>query len=268
VRRFSRFFRWYGAGPLHLLTMVGCLALAAYAAADLFSKNPVGIAVWLVAAVVGHDLILVPLYTLADRSVIAIFRHREPRQPEVPWINYLRVPVVLSGLLLLIWFPLILRLPKRFTYTTTLSLDPYLWHWLAVTGALFLLSATAYAVRLRTTRHRPPPHRPKHGKPPPSEHPPPQNAPPDNAPRQPARPESGPGQPGRHESAPGESGPPGSGSGQPGRHGSAPGESGLPGSGPGQSGPRESGSGQPSRHESAPRQSGRGESGPPWDLPA
>jgi hypothetical protein len=38
----------------------------------------------------------------------------------------------------------------RFPATTILSLDPYLWHWLAVTGALFLLSAAALALRLRT----------------------------------------------------------------------------------------------------------------------
>jgi hypothetical protein len=149
---FSRLFRWYGAGPLHLLTMLGCLALAGYALADLLPNNPVGIVVWLVAAVIGHDLILLPLYTLADQSALAVLRHRQPPPPAVPWINYLRVPVVLSGLLLLIWFPLIFRLPKRFTYTTTLSLDPYLWHWLAVTGALLLLSAAAYALRLRSAR--------------------------------------------------------------------------------------------------------------------
>ena len=97
----------------------------------------------------GHDLVLMPLYTLADRSAMAVFRHRPPRLPAVPWLNYLRVPAALSGMLLLIWFPLIFRLPGRFTATTTLSLDPFLWHWLAVTGALFLLSATALAVRLR-----------------------------------------------------------------------------------------------------------------------
>jgi hypothetical protein len=70
----------------------------------------------------------------------------------VPWINYLRVPAALSGMLLLIWFPLIFRLPTRFPATTTLSLDPYLWQWLAVTGVLFLLSATALALRLGAVR--------------------------------------------------------------------------------------------------------------------
>jgi hypothetical protein len=149
-----RFLRWYGAGPLHLLTMLGCLALAGYAAAELLPSNFVGIPVWLVGAVIGHDLILMPLYTLADRSAVAVFRHRPPQLPAVPWINYLRVPAALSGMLLLIWFPLIFQLPTRFPASTSLSLSPYLWHWLAVTGALFLLSATALALRLRAGRGR------------------------------------------------------------------------------------------------------------------
>jgi hypothetical protein len=148
----SRFTHWYGAGPLHLLTMLGCFALAGYAAAELLPSNFVGIPVWLAGAVIGHDLILMPLYTLADRSAIMVLRHRPPNLPAVPWINYLRVPAALSGLLLLIWFPLIFRLPTRFPVTTTLPLDPFLWHWLAVTGALFLLSATALALRLRAVR--------------------------------------------------------------------------------------------------------------------
>jgi hypothetical protein len=148
------FLRWYGAGPLHLLTMAGCFALAGYAAAELLPNNAVGIPVWLVGAVIGHDLLLMPLYTLADRSAMAVFRHRPLALPAGPWVNYLRVPAGLSGLLLLIWFPLIFRLPTRFPATTTLSLDPYLWHWLAVTGALFLLSAAALALRLGAVRRR------------------------------------------------------------------------------------------------------------------
>jgi hypothetical protein len=134
--------------------MIGCLALAGFAAVELLPNNFIGIPVWLIGAVIGHDLILMPLYTLADRSAMAVFRHRPPRLPAVPWINYLRVPAALSGLLLLIWFPLIFRLPTRFPATTTLPLDPYVWHWLGVTGALFLLSAAALAVRLRASRPR------------------------------------------------------------------------------------------------------------------
>jgi hypothetical protein len=104
---------------------------------------------WFLGAVIGHDLLLMPLYSLADRSVMAAVRHRNPQLPVAPWINYVRVPAALSGMLLLVWFPLILRLRSPYHASTTLSADPYAWHWLAVTGALFLLSAVAFALRLR-----------------------------------------------------------------------------------------------------------------------
>jgi hypothetical protein len=146
------FRRWYGANPLHLLSMIAGLALAGYGADKLLARNAIGILVWLAGAVIGHDLLLMPLYTLADRSVMAVFRHRQTDMPAVPWINFLRVPVALSGLLLLIWFPLIFRLPKHFQAYTTLSENPYIWHWLGVTGALFLLSAIALAFRMGTGR--------------------------------------------------------------------------------------------------------------------
>jgi hypothetical protein len=151
-----RWFKsWYGANPLHLLAMFGCVTLAAYAAGELLLVKPVAVLIWFAGAVVGHDLILFPLYVLADRSVMTVFRHRPPRLPTVPWINYLRVPTALSGMLLLIWFPLIFRIPSHFPRTTDLSLNPYLGHWLAVTGVLFLLSAAAFALRLRPRRRRP-----------------------------------------------------------------------------------------------------------------
>jgi hypothetical protein len=121
----------------------------------------VAVVVWFGGAVIGHDLVLMPLYSLADRSAMAAVRHREPQLPATPWINYVRVPAALSGLLLLVWFPLILRLQTPYHASTTLSADPYVWHWLAVTGALFLLSAVAFAVRLRRqSRTAPPPERP------------------------------------------------------------------------------------------------------------
>ncbi|MGO8891610.1 MAG: hypothetical protein ACLQB1_18210, partial [Streptosporangiaceae bacterium] len=152
-----RRLRWYGASPLHLLALLACFCLAGYAAARLVSSHPVAVVVWFLGAVIGHDLLLMPLYSLADRSAMAALRHREPQLPATPWINYLRVPAALSGLLLLVWFPLILRLQSPYHASTTLSADPYVWHWLAVTGALFLLSAVAFAVRLRRQSPTAPP---------------------------------------------------------------------------------------------------------------
>jgi hypothetical protein len=149
----KRLARWYGANPLHLLALLGCFALAGYAATQLLSFRPITVAVWFLGAVIGHDLLLMPLYSLADSSAIAALRHRPPRLPAVRWINYLRVPAGLSGLLLLVWFPLILRLHTDYHASTTLSPDPFFWHWLGVTGALFLLSAAMLAVRLRRAPH-------------------------------------------------------------------------------------------------------------------
>jgi len=144
-----RLLRWYGAGPLHLLALLACFGLAGYAAARLVSSRPLAVVVWFAGAAISHDLVLVPLYSLADRSALAALRHRAPQLPAASWINYVRVPAALSGLLLLVWFPLILRLRSPYHASTTLSADPYLWHWLAVTGTLFLLSAVAFALRLR-----------------------------------------------------------------------------------------------------------------------
>jgi hypothetical protein len=145
-----RLLRWYGASPLHLLAFLGSFALAGYAAVRLVPSRPLGIAAWFLGAVIGHDLVLMPLYSLADSSAVAAIRHRVPQLPAIAWINYLRVPAALSGLLFLVWIPLILRLRTRYQASTTMSPAPFLWHWLAVTGALFLLSAAALALRIRT----------------------------------------------------------------------------------------------------------------------
>src|ERR1039457_2934900 len=88
----GRLLRWYGASPLHLLAMLACFGLAGYAAVRLVSFNALGVVVWFLGAVVGHDLLLMPLYSLADRSVMAAIRHREPPLPATGWINYVRVP--------------------------------------------------------------------------------------------------------------------------------------------------------------------------------
>ncbi|HUZ23262.1 MAG TPA: hypothetical protein VMV07_05805, partial [Streptosporangiaceae bacterium] len=75
--------------------------------------------------------------------------------PGPPVINYLRIPVAFSLLLLVVWFPLILGLSAG-TYhrASGLTAQPYLWRWLAVTGALFLASAASYAVALRRASAR------------------------------------------------------------------------------------------------------------------
>ena len=65
-------------------------------------------------------------------------------------LNYVRIPVMFSLLLLMAFFPLILGLSQGFYHTASgLGTQPYLWRWLGVTGVMFAISAVAYAWRTR-----------------------------------------------------------------------------------------------------------------------
>jgi hypothetical protein len=156
----GRIRRWYGAHPLHLLALLAAFALAGYAAQAVVAAGQWQlVALWFVAAIVGHDLLLFPLYSLADLSLRRLVRLRAGSVPDAlsraatappPVINHLRVPAGLSLLLLLVWFPLIARLSSsHYHQASGLSTAPYLWRWLAVTGVTFLASAVSYALRLR-----------------------------------------------------------------------------------------------------------------------
>jgi hypothetical protein len=169
VRSLSRAVRvWYGARPLHLLTLLAAFALAGYALrAVVLAHQWRGFAVWFIVAIIGHDLLLFPLYSLADLSARRLLPGWAARggaarpgaaasgQPLVPVINYLRVPAGFALLLLLVWFPLILGLSAAsYRRASGLATDPYLWRWVAVTGVLFALSAACYALALRRASAR------------------------------------------------------------------------------------------------------------------
>ncbi|HZE01501.1 MAG TPA: hypothetical protein VE155_07025, partial [Pseudonocardiaceae bacterium] len=62
-RPLTRLGRAYGAHLLHLLALVACFALTGYVGTRLVSDpGVVRIGIWLAAAVIGHDLVLFPLY--------------------------------------------------------------------------------------------------------------------------------------------------------------------------------------------------------------
>lgn len=149
------FMRWYGANPLHLLALLASFAFVGYVAVPMLASSPWSIIIWFVGSAVLHDFLLFPLYTLADLPVASAWRHRFERgQPTVtvPWINYVRFPVVISGTLGLMWLPLIARLPPSYTAFTGYSMTPYLPRWLVVTGILFAVSGLLYAWRLGRAR--------------------------------------------------------------------------------------------------------------------
>ncbi len=162
----SRIRHWYGANPLHLLALLAAFALAGYAVRAVIAAGQFrGFAIWFAVAIIGHDLLLFPLYSLADLSVQSLLpwrgrgnqaREAPPGQvPGPPLINYVRIPVAFSLLILLVFFPLILGLSEpEYHRASGLTTQPYLWRWLAVTGVLFAGSAVSYALRWRRASSR------------------------------------------------------------------------------------------------------------------
>lgn len=143
--------------PLQLLLLACSFALAVYAGVRLLAGDRFGVALWIVGAALLHDLVLVPLYTVADRTVARGLGAAGRRGRTM----YVRVPAALSGLLLLVWFPLISGMvSERYRSATTLPPDGFLARWLLITAVLFGGSALLLALRAlrarRAAKHRSP----------------------------------------------------------------------------------------------------------------
>ena len=149
AQRPSVFRRRYGGSPLHLVAMIASLALAGYAGLELTqtfgaTKSTV-VAVWLIGAAAAHDLILFPVYTLLDKAGTKLVAR--PRR--TPTINFIRLPVLVSGLLFLVYAPLVAGLSgATYESITGLAVSVYFGRWLLITGALFGLSGALYALKL------------------------------------------------------------------------------------------------------------------------
>ncbi|MFE9630083.1 hypothetical protein [Streptomyces sp. NPDC006463] len=151
------FRRRYGASPLHLLLVLVSFALAAYAGLRLFEGDTLGVAIWFVGAALLHDLVLLPLYAVTDRAVQALFTHGRDDDRPAPRVsvNYVRVPAFVSGVLLLVWWPLVFRQVGHFTAATALPADGFLARWMLITAALFAASAVVLVVRTWHRSRRP-----------------------------------------------------------------------------------------------------------------
>lgn len=139
--------RLYGAGPGHLVALLVCFAVTGYAASRLLDDLPVlvRIGVWFLGAALAWDLVLGPLLALVDRVLrTALDRGR------VPLLNFVRVPALMSGTLLLVFAPLVLRRStETFERKSGLDGDVYLGRWLLVTGVLFGASALLWVIARR-----------------------------------------------------------------------------------------------------------------------
>jgi hypothetical protein len=152
----THFRRVYGSHPLHLLTLLAGFALFGYV---LVTITPAAlwnhriwwqsILVWFAVAVIAHDLVLFPLYSLADRILAGANGFRTP----VSVVNYVRVPALGSGLTLLVFLPGIIEQGSATVYAAAgQTQEPFLGRWLLLTAAMFGLSAIAYAVRMAVRR--------------------------------------------------------------------------------------------------------------------
>jgi hypothetical protein len=128
----------YGASPLHLLVHLAALALAAWALLQALQLGGAErIVLWLVGAVVLHDLVLWPAYTTLDR----VARRGRP----VGWANYVRVPLGISALLALVFFPVMCgKGEASYTRVSGETWEGYAGRWLLVSALLFAGAAALY----------------------------------------------------------------------------------------------------------------------------
>jgi hypothetical protein len=133
-----------------LLALAVSFALAGFALAGWLQRprDLLAVLIWFAAAIVLHDLVVLPLYSALDHLTI----RRLPGQAAA----YIRVPTIISALLLVVLFPTVSGF-GRHSFHAISGLQPadYLLRWLAVCGLLFLGSAVLYAWRRRRVISRP-----------------------------------------------------------------------------------------------------------------
>ena len=145
--------RLYGEHPGHAAVLLLTLIPAALALSQLFDERRVDVGTWLLGAAVLHDGLLLPVYVLLDAAAVTLWRRRPGR---VAWLNFVRVPLAVSGMLLLMFSPVILGKATSFEQKTGRPTGPYLGHWLLVTAILAAGSAAWYLARVAVVRRRVP----------------------------------------------------------------------------------------------------------------
>lgn len=139
------FRRIYGAGPLNLLGHAIVIGIAAYALSIMFrapfAPQPLNLVLWLLGGAIIHDLVFLPAYSAVNVVATRLFKGS-------PAINYVRVPVIVSGILFLAFLPRITnRQPGNFERALGHAPPDYLTRWLLVTAVLFAGSAVIWGVQ-------------------------------------------------------------------------------------------------------------------------
>jgi hypothetical protein len=149
----SRLRYEYGAGPLHLVAAVLGLGVAVWALAMAVGMlgRPENFVKWFVGAILLHDVLFLPAYSALGLAASGALVRGRPTPLRVAALNHLRVPALLSGLMLLVWYPLVLGTQAAsFRASTGYSSDFFLGRWVALTAVLFGASALIFALRARS----------------------------------------------------------------------------------------------------------------------
>jgi hypothetical protein len=153
----TSFRRLYGAGPLHLMGHVGLFFVAGWSIDQILGSHKIiNWLIWFLGAALLHDFVLLPAYSALDRGLRRVGqRGRGPgaRAPNSALINHLRIPAAVAGILLLVYFPVILGFSSRsYRADTGHALAGYTRNWLLICAGLFLASALLAAGRVAARR--------------------------------------------------------------------------------------------------------------------
>ena len=158
MTRQRQFRTRYGASLPHLLALLAGFAIAAAGVIGWFQRprDLESVLVWFGAAIAIHDLVLLPLYSLVDRVALAAHRYLARSRVHAGRLDpapYIRIPTILSGLLLLVFFPVIFGLGAHTEQAASgIQERGYLVRWLLATGVMFALSGGAYAIAAARAR--------------------------------------------------------------------------------------------------------------------
>jgi hypothetical protein len=125
---------------LSLLAYLALLPLCAWALLEILEgRSAERIAIWLVAAVVVHDLVALPLYSGADRVAQSVLRGA---------VNYVRIPAALSLLMLVVfWATIAGKGEGAYRATSGETFHGHATRWLLVSAALFAGAGLLYLLR-------------------------------------------------------------------------------------------------------------------------
>ncbi|MBM7774290.1 hypothetical protein JOD54_004494 [Actinokineospora baliensis] len=134
-------------GPWHAAALIASFAVTTYAVLHILDDPSLPrMALWFLAAAIAHDLVLFPAYAAADRAITSL-------DTRIPLVNHIRLPLLASGLLLLMFLPGIIRQGADTFHTATgLTQTPFLTRWLLLTALLLTTSAATYAARVLLAR--------------------------------------------------------------------------------------------------------------------